>query len=166
MADTVPLLEYDPANDAYLDPRQHAGKAELPERGVLCFFDDVVADVTHGRRPIYRLRWEHGHHDVFAVEYGGVEVAVCHPGCGAPLAAANLDVLIAMGCRKVLACGGAGTLAAGYAVGHPIVVAEALRDEGTSYHYLPAADGRVVAASPDAVAALVDELSASGTPFE
>jgi uridine phosphorylase len=45
-------------------------------------------------------------------------------------------------------------------------VVDALRDEGTSYHYLPADDGGVVASSSAATAALVAELEAEGVPFE
>ncbi len=141
VAEPIPLLEFDASDDPFVDPRRHRGRAEIPERAVLCFFDEFVDQVTDGLAPTHRLRWEHGHHDVFTLD-GAPPVAVCRPGCGAPVAAANLDVLLAMGCSKVVACGGAGTLVAGFDVGHVVIVTEALRDEGTSYHYLPAADGR------------------------
>jgi uridine phosphorylase len=38
---------------------------------------------------------------------------------GAPLAAAFLEELIALGCRKFIACGGAGVLNREITVGHP-----------------------------------------------
>jgi len=44
--------------------------------------------------------------------------------------------LIETGCHKILVCGGAGALNKELAVGGLQVPDEAIRDEGTSYHYL------------------------------
>jgi len=77
-------------------------------------------------------------------------------------ARAQVEEVIAAGCRKFVACGGAGVLDREIAVGHVIVAASAVRDEGTSYHYLP--PGREVAASPEAVAAIEKVLAARGVP--
>ena len=60
--------------------------------------------------------------------------------------------MIARGCRKFIACGGCGVLDQQIAVGHLIVPTAAVRDEGTSYHYLPAS--REVNASPEGVSAI------------
>jgi uridine phosphorylase len=49
------------------------------------------------------------------------------------------------------------------AVGHVIVPTSAVRDEGTSYHYLP--PGREVSASPAAVAAITQTLEARHVPY-
>jgi uridine phosphorylase len=49
------------------------------------------------------------------------------------------------------------------AVGHLIVVSAAIRDEGVSYHYLPA--GREIAANPSGVDALVSTLDERGLPY-
>ena len=162
----LPLLDYDPDPIAFIDPTRHRGRASLPGHAVVCFFDEVVRGVVGDRAPDYKLRWEHGFHGVWAVEVDGRPLTVCHPGCTAPLAAANLDVLVAMGCTKVMAVGGAGTVAAGFDVGHAVVVTDAVRDEGTSYHYLPADTGPTVASSPQACAALEAELTERGVPFE
>ena len=80
------------------------------------------------------------------MEVEGKRLAVFHPGVGAPLAAAMLEEVIALGCRKFIACGGRGVLDSAIAVGHPLVPLAAIRDEGTSYHYLP--PGREVAGQP------------------
>lgn len=56
------------------------------------------------------------------------------------------------GCKKFIACGGAGVLEKGIAVGHIVVPRAAVRDEGTSYHYLPPA--REVSASSEGIAAI------------
>jgi uridine phosphorylase len=71
---------------------------------------------------------------------------------GAPLAAAILEETIALGCRNFIACGGAGVLDRSIALGHLLVPTSAVRDEGTSYHYLP--PGREVEPTPAAVTAI------------
>ena len=55
-----------------------------------------------------------------------------------------LEQVIARGVRAVIACGGAGALIPELVMGHAVVLTGAVRDEGTSFHYLPA--GRVVSA--------------------
>jgi uridine phosphorylase len=85
-----------------------------------------------------------------------------HPGVGAPLAAAMLDEVIADGCRKFIACGGAGVLVPDVVVGHIIVPTSAVRDEGTSYHYLP--PSREVAAHPDAIDAILAAMRRDDVP--
>jgi uridine phosphorylase len=88
---------------------------------------------------------------------------VAHPGVGGPIAAGILEYLIALGCQKFTACGGAGVLQKGIAVGHLLVPRSAVRDEGTSYHYLP--PSREVEASPEAVAAIEKVLAAHGVEY-
>ena len=68
------------------------------------------------------------------------------------LAAAILEEAIALGCRNLIACGSAGVLDRSIAVGHLLVPISAVRDEGTSYHYLP--PGREAEPTPEAVAAI------------
>jgi len=45
-------------------------------------------------------------------------------------------------------------------MGHAVILTGAVRDEGTSFHYLPA--GRVVSADPGPAESLADALSAAG----
>jgi uridine phosphorylase len=75
-----------------------------------------------------------------------------------------LEEVIAYGCRKFIVCGGCGVLAKDLAVGHLTVIRAAVRDEGVSYHYLPAS--REVEAHPQAVSALEATLSDKGLPYQ
>src|SRR3954463_5348363 len=86
----------------------------------------------------------------YEMDIDGRRLTLFHPGVGAPLAAAMLEEAIALGCRKFVACGGAGVLDRSIALGHLVVPTAAIRDEGTSYHYLPPA--REVEPSPEGVA--------------
>ena len=93
------------------------------------------------------LRAAHGSHPIWRIRRNGHDVAVLHPGVGASLAAGFLEEAIVLGARKVVACGGCGVLSPDVQAGQVIVPTEAVRDEGTSFHYLPAS--RTVAADPE-----------------
>src|SRR5439155_16232375 len=128
-------------------------KFDLLRHVVLCFFRDAIVSFVEalGGREIGRLASELGSHPVFEVELDGRRVAIALAGVGAPLAAAWLDELIMLGGRAFVAAGGAGVLVPGLVIGHVIVPTAAIRDEGTSYHYLHAS--REVAPTADALAA-------------
>jgi len=160
-----PILEYDPSPDAIIEPSRILSPINIPAHCVLCFFQDVISGLgARGLlRPIYSLGSEIGPNPVYTLDIDGRPLALVHPGLGAPLAGAFLDELIALGCRHFIACGGAGVLDRALVVGHVIVPTTAVRDEGTSYHYLPPA--REVAASPPAVAAIEAELRARDVAY-
>jgi uridine phosphorylase len=105
----------------------------------------VIAEVqtAYQARTVSILSSEMGANPLWEMDYKGQRLAYLHPGVGAPLAAGFLEELIARGCRKFIVCGGAGVLNADLAVGHIVVPTSAIRDEGTSYHYLPPGDDAV-----------------------
>jgi uridine phosphorylase len=70
---------------------------------------------------------------------------------------------IVMGARKIVACGGCGTLSDEVGAGDIVIPTSALRDEGTSYHYLP--PSREVEADPLGVAAAIALLKERDIPF-
>lgn len=149
-----PILEYDPSRAALIEPGEVLDRLDIAEHCVLCFFQDVIGHLREeGRLQLVRnLGSEIGHNPVYEMDVDGKRLALCHPGVGAPLAAGFMEELIALGCRKFIACGGAGVLDGDLPLGHLIVPTRAVRDEGTSYHYLP--PGREVAASARAVSAI------------
>jgi uridine phosphorylase len=157
---SFPLLEFDPTRKALIEPGKGlVPPAGVPERCVVCFFQEVLDSLLRENRlrVITNLRSEIGKHPVYQMDASGIPVAIIHPGVGAPLAAALLEEVISLGCRKFIACGSAGVLHSGIILGHVIVPTSAVRDEGTSYHYLP--PSREVTASPEAVAAIERALA-------
>ena len=160
-----PILEFDGALEAMLEPKRLINPGDVPEHAIACFFQDVISKLVqdHGARVVKHLRSEIGSHPVYELDVDGRRLAVFHPGVGAPLCAAMLEEVIALGCRKFVACGGAGVLKPDIAVGHVLVPVTAVRDEGTSYHYLP--PSREVSAAPAAVAAIEETLRVDGAPY-
>ena len=154
MQQTYPILEFDSTPEAILEPSRLIEPIDVPEHAVACFFQDVITKLSqqHKARVIKHLRSEIGTHPIYELDVDGKRLAVFHPGVGAPLAAGLLEEVIALGCRKFIACGGAGVLDSNIAVGHILVPISAIRDEGTSYHYLP--PGREVSANQQAIIAI------------
>jgi uridine phosphorylase len=165
MQSRYPILEFDPSPEAIIEPGKLIQPIDVPEHCVICFFQEVIAKVAKesSARVIASHRWEDAHHPVFEIELNGKRLAFVHPGVGAPMAAGILEETIALGFRKFIACGSAGVLNKEIAVGHIIVPSVAVRDEGTSYHYLPPA--REVSASPEGVAAIEQVLKQRGVPY-
>ncbi len=166
MTDTLyPILDFDPTLEAIIEPRKVIKPIDIPERCVLCFFQDVITKVCldGGRPVIVQLRSEMGQNTVYDLELDGEHIAVVHPGVGAPLAAGFVEELIALGCRKFIACGGAGVLNSELTVGHVVVPTSAIRDEGTSYHYLPPEQEAVPGAA--GVAAIKSVLDKHEVPY-
>ena len=160
-----PILEFDPAPEAVIEPRRHVAAIDAPRHCVICFFQEVINQIvrTHNGRVIKEDRWEDAVHVLYEIDLGGKRLALMHPGVGGPIAAGLLEWTIALGCRTFIACGGAGVLDRAISVGHLIVPTAAVRDEGTSYHYLP--PGRDVAANPAGVAAIEATLQAHHVPY-
>ncbi len=160
----APILEFDPSPTAVIEPTEQIEPTDVPTHAVLCFFQDVIARIAaDGAREIDRLESEQGFNPIYELEVDGRRLAVVHPGVGAPLAAASLEELIARGVRAVVACGAAGVLVPDVALGHVVVPTAAVRDEGTSYHYLP--PGRLVSPTGEAVEAIVATLERREVPY-
>jgi uridine phosphorylase len=161
---TYPILEFDPSPIAIIEPRRVHKPINAPKHCVLCFFQDVIDElVRNGARVIHTASWETGKHPIYELEINGKRLAVIHPRVGASVSAALLELMIVLGSRKFIACGGAGVLDSKIAVGHIIVPSAAIRDEGTSYHYIP--PSREVAPHPRALAAIEKTLKRNGVHY-
>ena len=132
--ETPPILEFDGDRNALIDPAARSPIAGIPPAGVACHFPDLIEarfghSETLARLPSLGV--------LKKVTFHGEPLAVFYPGQGASLAAVTYERVLAAGCHTVVACGGAGSLVPSLELGHVVVVDSAVRDEGTSYHYLP-----------------------------
>lgn len=161
----IPLSEHDDTPQAFIEPSEQIARRDVPEACVITFFGDVVDRLVErrGARVLAENRWEDGPHPLLEVEHDGRRLAVLRSGVGAPLAGALLEEVIALGCRSFMVCGGAGALHEDLTLGHFVVVSAALRDEGTSFHYLP--PGRQIEADPEARRTLERVLASRRAPY-
>ena len=84
-------------------------------------------------------------------------------GIGAPAACIVLEGLIAFGVRCFISVGTAGSLQPDLAIGDLVVCERAIRDEGTSYHYLAAS--KYATASPEMISRLTSTMEKKGIPY-
>lgn len=161
----LPLLEDDLGSRAVIEPSEVISPIDMPPNVVLCFFTEVIEAIAARGDAVKvgHVVAAHGRHPIWEIEYHGRRLAVLHPGVGAPLAAGFMEESIALGARVIVAVGGAGALVPDLVLGHAVVVESAVRDEGTSYHYL--APSRIVHADPSGVAAIEATLTGAGVPF-
>jgi uridine phosphorylase len=140
--------------------RRHGGLrgVEPPDAVVICLYNGVRRRLSWRYR-FSRVRGFIG--DLYVVRQRPRRVAVMVGlGMGAPAIANAAEELIAFGTRRLVILSLAGAVRPGLAPGSVVVCDRAVRDEGTSYHYLPPA--RDVRASAHLVAALDPALVAAG----
>jgi uridine phosphorylase len=83
---------------------------------------------------------------------------------GAPMAVMLLEQLIALGAQRLLYLGFCGALLPSYRIGDLFLPLQAMREEGTSYHYLPA--DVVPSASPHMQAVFQDAAQRRQLPIQ
>ena len=156
-----PVCEYDPSREPLIKPTDFLEKT-LPAKCVITFFRKELQQFA-GEKNLPVLGYLHS--EVLDIPIYGVtkDLCVTMPFATAPGAAGTIEELHAMGCDAFLVCGGAGSLKRDSRVGEIIVPVAAVRDEGTSYHYLP--PSREVACHQAAADYVTSRLAAWGIPF-
>ncbi|HSN12756.1 MAG TPA: nucleoside phosphorylase [Propionibacteriaceae bacterium] len=136
----LPILEYDSDPDDLIRPglRERLSKDRLPRIAVVTFLGEISRGWVAARR------WRIASSvdmvistvPVWTGMYEGVEIAVTELPVGAPAAVIVVEQLLALGVDTIVAVGSCGALVQVEA-GEFLLPVRALRDEGTSYHYLP-----------------------------
>src|ERR1043166_9647269 len=84
--------------------------------------------------------WACYHTELLAFDLDGIgEVGIVGCAVGAPFAVLVAEQLFASGCRLIVSVTSAGQISAVGPTPYFVLIDRALRDEGTSYHYLPPA---------------------------
>ncbi|MBF0094575.1 MAG: nucleoside phosphorylase [Alphaproteobacteria bacterium] len=111
--------------------------AEVPG---LCLLDPDGDMVRHLRRtgrarPVNH--WACYHTEMWRFTWDGLEFGVVGCAVGAPFAVLVAEQMFASGCRFLVSITSSGQIAPAGEPPYFILIDRALRDEGTSYHYLP-----------------------------
>jgi uridine phosphorylase len=167
MSTDYPILEFDDSTEAIIEPSRILKPVDgMPERCVLPIYQTVIETLQKDGRLVHLkdIRTSIGMMPIYHLRDEGEDIAVAHPGLCAPFAAVVLEVLIAFGCRKFIACGSAGVLDSSLATGTVVVPSAAVRDEGTSYHYI--SPGREIEAQADVVQIIRTVLEDHGVTYQ
>jgi uridine phosphorylase len=127
----------------------------------ICLLDPDGDVVRHLKRTcVGRVHegWACYHTELLAFKLDGVgEVGIVGCAVGAPFAVLVAEQLFASGCRLLVSVTSAGQINSMGPTPYFVLIDRALRDEGTSYHYLP---GSTFAEAPDR--ALLDRVERAG----
>ncbi|MDK9593565.1 nucleoside phosphorylase [Propionibacterium freudenreichii] len=139
--DKFPVLEFDD------DPHDLIGQGEaktveadrFPSRAVFAFLGPAIDEYAADNKlaEIDRIEMIGDVYPVYRAKVPTGDVALMRMPLGSPAAVMCTDYLFRFGVKRALAVGSCGALEA-LAEGELFVPTRALRDEGTSYHYLPA----------------------------
>ncbi len=168
MTERPPILEFDQTRLAMIEPSGWFAPIDIAPVAVMTWMRDVVDGLLAEGRLVERHRFvaESAVHPIWEMEPARGQrerkVVVVLAPVGAPMAAALLEVLIALGCRRFVAVGSAGGLVEDLPVGSVVVPVAAVRDEGVSYHYL--APDRLARPDPDTQVRLRETLQRRDFP--
>ncbi len=134
MSNKIPILDFDPSKDAIISPRKLA--KTTAKCAVLSFFWEAVGEYANANRCEQLSAFQSEMPDIPLYVHKGDDFLLVPMPVGAPLATVVLEQLIAIGVERFVVCGGAGVLEA-IQLGKILIPISTIRDEGTSYHYLP-----------------------------
>ncbi len=122
--------------------RRQRGRPDCAVPAV-CLLDpdgDIVRHLTSAGRATEHLGWACYHTTLWTFDVDGTEVGVIGCAVGAPFAVLVAEQLHASGCELLISITSSGSITAVADPPYFVIIDRALRDEGTSHHYLPPAD--------------------------
>ncbi|MDE3177896.1 MAG: nucleoside phosphorylase [Pseudomonadota bacterium] len=120
--------------------QKNAPAGEVPAICVLDPDGDIVEHLQARGEAARLAAWACYHTDLYMFERDGVRYGVVGSAVGASFATLVAEQLFVCGCRLLLSVTSAGQILPVRPPPYFIVIDRALRDEGTSYHYLPPDD--------------------------
>ena len=138
-----PILEYCDQQEGVLTRATDTVKTDratqFPEVAVLAFVKERVIKAfvkKYGGEKICSHHTVSKRYPIYKINFKGKDICLCQGAVGAAVSSGIVDWMTAHGVKKILACGSCGVLEH-FAEGEFLIPTKALRDEGTSYKYLP-----------------------------
>ena len=138
--------------------------ASVPHTCVLDPDGDIARNLVASGRAHRDPDWACYHTDLQVVDDGDVSYGIIGGAVGASFAVLVAEELFASGCALLLSITSAGQIAGQTEPPYFVLIEQALRDEGTSYHYM--APSRYAAADPMLLERLESAFAATGPAIE
>ena len=157
----LPLLEHAPSETPVFTAlnlleaarvRKGLPKIAVPPGCLLDFDGELLQHLIDTGRSVGDPAWPCFHTRFYRWRAGGAEYGVIGGTVGAPFAVLVAEELFAFGCRGLVSLSSAGLIAEQFAPPFFLLIDRALRDEGTSCHYM--LPGRYADADPSLVSAV------------
>ncbi len=150
MSDTPPIL----ARKHYKQPSVFTAENMLREARrqkslavedgpPICILDpdgDILSNLIAEGRAAPSSQWACYHTQAYRFKQDGIEFGIVAHAVGASFAVLVAEELFAAGCHLLISVTSSGQITAIQPPPYFVLIDRALRDEGTSYHYLPASD--------------------------
>ncbi|TFG16072.1 MAG: phosphorylase [Promethearchaeota archaeon] len=158
-----PILEFYPEKEALIEPSKILKQMNVPDICIIPLY-----------RRVFQVLEEKGYLEIitelegnvlpnlkfYRLDLEGFSITLVSPCLGSPFAAINLDYAITLGCSKFLVIGSCGVLDSEIERNQLIIPTSAIRDEGTSYHYIP--PSREIEMDPEIVSKIHEYLNNKG----
>lgn len=141
------LNEFDSNKIAVFNPETFHKKVKGMPKTAVCFFPkSLMREIVkvYNAKQIEKIENATMKFPVYKISVNDVDLAIMQVPVGAPACVANLEELISMGVKNLILVGCCGCLNSTIDEYGIILPTSAIRDEGTSYHYLPEADETVL----------------------
>ncbi len=137
----------------------------FPEICVSTFSENIIQKFSSldNTEKIAELYTANGMIPVYKIRYKNTDIAFYLSRVGAPACVVGFEEIIAMGAQKFVLFGSCGVLDDDKVKGNIIIPVSAVRDEGTSYHYI--APSPEIAADARSIQILENVLSNCGYPY-
>jgi len=137
------LTQYDDEKYAIINPDLiHKPIANFPKTAVSIFSKTLIEEIVNTLNPEIITTITNATKDfpVYKINIGDTSIALYQSPVGGPAAAPFFEEIIVMGAKTLLLSGNCGCLDNSIKDLSIIIPTSAIRDEGTSYHYLPESD--------------------------
>ncbi len=117
--------------------QKHIDNCNIPEICVLDPDGDLVEYLIQTKQAALNKCWACYHSKLYTVKKDNVEFGIIGNGVGASFAVLIAEQLFVSGCETLISITSAGIIDTKKVSSEFILINQALRDEGTSYHYIP-----------------------------
>ncbi len=116
----------------------------------ICILDpdgDIVRNLRAEKKARLNPYWACYHTKMYIFEYEEIEFGIIGHAVGSSFSVLVAEEMFASGCRLLISMSSAGQIVKKRNPPYFVLIEKALRDEGTSYHYLPPSDYSII--NPD-----------------
>lgn len=134
----IPILEYDTDKSQVINPTHENLNIKLPKLAVFAFLDDCIDKFAKENHAVKITEFVSitKNYPIYIVDYKCKKICLVQAPVGASASTQIMDWLIGYGVEKIISAGSCGSLKS-FKENTFLIPYKALRDEGTSYHYLP-----------------------------
>ena len=165
MKNEIPILEYDTDQKAVIMPDHEKLGFHFPAKAVFAFLGNHIDNYAKKNTCIQVGTFVSATklYPIYVAKHKGKDICLCQAPVGSAAAAQLLDWLIGYGVQEIISAGSCGALE-DFPENIFLVPQKALRDEGTSYHYI--APSRYISVNPHALKAIEKTLTQHGLKYK